>query len=100
MLKPDKEAGMSDWDVFAGQLLPVACPIGGSTPGQPVSAWPLSSLAGPPLADTSLGLGGLRHLLSGIRLGDHFADGIQHRLEYGAIKSSGKPDDDPATVVR
>jgi hypothetical protein len=41
----------------------------------------------------------LRHLLRGIRLGDHVAGGIQHRLDDGAIKSSGKPDDDPATVV-
>jgi hypothetical protein len=81
MLKPDKEAGMSDWDVFAGQLLPVACPIGGSTPGQPVSAWPLSSLAGPPLAGSSLSLSGLRHLLRGVRLGDQVPGGIQHRLD-------------------
>jgi hypothetical protein len=42
----------------------------------------------------------LRHLFRGIRIGDHFAGGIQHRLDDGAIKSSGKPDDDPATVVR
>jgi hypothetical protein len=26
--------------------------------------------------------------------------GIQHRLDYGAINSSGMPDDDPAPVVR
>jgi hypothetical protein len=40
----------------------------------------------------------LRDLLRGIRPGDHFAGGIQHRFDYGAIKSSGKPDDDPAMV--
>jgi hypothetical protein len=111
--------------------VPVACPIGRSTPGtdghlrrawytgsradgqadplriptfqatgQPVSDWPLSSLAGPPLADSSLGLSGLRHLLRGIRLGDHVEGGIQHRLDYGAINGTRKLDDDPATVVR
>jgi hypothetical protein len=108
--------------------VPVTCPLGRSTPSthghsrppdmpahlrtarltrcanrpskQWVSAWPLSSLAGPPLAGSSLSLSGLRHLLRGVRLGDHFPGGIQHRLDYGAINSSGKPDDDPAPVVR
>jgi len=55
-------------------------------------------LASPPVADDSLSLSGLRRLLRGIRLADQFASGIQHRLDYSAIKSSGKPDDDPATV--
>ena len=40
---------------------------------------------------------GLRRLLRGIGLGDQLADGVQHRLDYGVIKSSGKLDDDRAT---
>jgi hypothetical protein len=42
----------------------------------------------------------LPRLLSGIGLSDQSAGGIQHRLDYGAIKGSGKADDDRATVRR
>ena len=72
--------------------------LAGSSPWSARWRLALPSLAGPPFADTGLGHSGLRDLLRGIRPGDHFAGGIQHRFDYGAIKSSGKPDDDPAMV--
>jgi hypothetical protein len=55
------------------------------------SALASTSLAGPLLADSSLGLSGLRRLLREIRLGDHFTGGIQYRLNPGVVKTSGLP---------